>query len=333
MRVEQRVAEIATPGPGADAYACGMALALPPSRRSDRELDLNRVAMFVQIVEAKGVGAAAMRAKVPKSSMSRALTQLEDDLGVELIVRRARSFQLTDAGQSFYEAAAKGLATVREARDELVPEKGEPRGLLRVAAPPVFASVILTPVIVEFTKRHPGVEIELSVTAARLDPVKDGFDVVLAIGELPDSSARVKRFATMDAGIFASEAYLAEHGMPRRPSELARHECILQTRSSPKSVWSLRAESGAIENVNVRGRIALDEQFSAISAAVAGAGLVVLPVHMAAHAPSARSLRRVLPDWVVPGESAQIVYAASRHVPLRVSMFCEAVMAQRNTCG
>src|SRR5689334_19093179 len=84
-------------------------------------LDLNRVAVFVQIAEAKGVSAAATRAHLPKSSVSRALTQLEDELGLELIVRRSKSFQLTDAGQIFYDAAAKGLATVREAREELRP--------------------------------------------------------------------------------------------------------------------------------------------------------------------------------------------------------------------
>lgn len=315
-----------------------MALALEtkngfPVRRSDRELDLNRVAMFVRIAEAKGVGAAAARAKLPKSSMSRALTQLEDDLGVELLVRGKKGFQLTDAGQTFYEAAAKGLAFVHEAREELAPEGRELRGSLRVAAPPGFASVIMTPVIVEFVRRHPGVDIELSVTAARVDPIRDGFDVVFAIGTLADSSARIRRFATMDAGVFASEAHLAEHGTPRRPAELAHHECIIQTRSSPKSTWSLRSASGPTTNVAIRGRIAVDDQFSAIAAAVAGAGLVVLPVHMVSHDPSARTLRRVLPDWIVPGESAQIVYAASRHVPLRVTMFCEALMSHRASCG
>lgn len=296
------------------------------------ELDLNRVAMFVQIADAKGVGAAAARAKVPKSSVSRALTQLEDELGVELIVRRTRGFQLTEAGQTFYEAAAKGLATVREAREELAPGNREPRGLIRVAAPPGFASVIVTPAIVEFVRRHPRVDFELSVTAARVDPVRDGFDVVFAIGALDDSSARVRRFATMDAGVFASEAYLAERGLPRRPSDLAQHECIIQTRSSPKSTWSLRAASGTTTSVDVRGRIAVDDQFSAVAAATAGGGLVVLPIHLVSHEPSARTLRRVLPDWIVPGESAQIVYAASRHVPLRIAMFCDAVMNLRSSC-
>jgi DNA-binding transcriptional LysR family regulator len=301
------------------------------ARRSERGLDLNRVAIFVQIADAKGVGAAAARAKLPKSSVSRALTQLEDELGVELLVRRSRAFQLTEAGQTFYDAAAKALASVHEARDELVPEASEPRGFLRVAAPPGFANVLVTPTIVEFVRRYPEMEVELSVTAARVDPIRDGFDVVFAIGTLEDSSAKVRRFATMDAGVFASEAYLAARGAPRRPSDLARHDCILQTRSAPRSVWTLRGPAGTT-SVTVHGRIAVDDQFSAVAAAAVGGGLVVLPIHLVERDPSARALRRVLSVWIVPGEAAQIVYAASRDVPLRVSMFCEALMELKNGC-
>ena len=95
----------------------------------------------------------------------------------------------------------------------------------------------------------------------------------------------------------------------------------------------MRGASGASVDVTVHGRIAVDDQFSAVAAAVAGGGLVVLPVQTVTHDPSARTLRRVLADWIVPGESAQIVYAASRHVPLRVSMFCDALIAHSSSCA
>ena len=136
----------------------------------------------------------------------------------------------------------------------------------------------------------------------------------------------VRRLAAIDAGIFASRAYLAERGAPRRPADLAKHECILQSRTPPKTRWTLRGPAGVTE-VTVRGRITVDDQSSAMGAATAGGGLVVLPVHAVERDPSASSLQRVLPSYDIPGEAAQLVYAASRHVPLRISMFCDALIA------
>jgi DNA-binding transcriptional LysR family regulator len=296
------------------------------STRSDDQgsrLDLNRVAMFVRIAEAKGVSAAATRAKLPKSSVSRALTQLEDELGLELVVRRSKSFQLTQAGQQLYEAAAKGLAVVEEARDELRPDASTPRGRLRIAAPPSFATFVVSPTIVAFTRRFPEVEAELCVTAANLDPRRDGFDIVVSVGPLEDASAMVRRLATVDGGIFASNAYLAERGLPRRPADLTKHDCILMARAPSKTSWAMRGPGGMTE-VTVHGRITVDDHASAIAVAMAGGGLVVLPLGATAKNPV---LERVLPDYVVPGETAQIVYAASRHIPPRISMFCDALVA------
>jgi DNA-binding transcriptional LysR family regulator len=291
--------------------------------------DLNRVAIFVNIAEAKGVSAAAARVHLPKSSVSRALTHLEDELGVELIVRRGRTFQLTDAGQRLYDAAAKGLAALREARDELRPDASVPRGLLRIAAPATFASYLVSPAMVGFVRRFPAVEIELCVTAAKVDPVRDGFDIVVSVGPLEDSSAIVRRLATVDAGIFASREYLAEREVPRRPSDLPRYDCILQTSSTSKTRWTLRGPGGESE-VTVRGRITVDDQSAAIAAARVGGGLVVLPIHAPDREPS---LVRVLPDYQVPGETVQIVHAASRHVPRRISMFRDALIeACRSAC-
>ena len=296
------------------------------------DLDMNRVAAFVRIAEAKGVGAAAARAKMPKSSVSRALTQLEDELGVELLVRRSQSFQLTEAGQAFYEAASRGLAAVREAREALRPDGMVLRGSLRVAAPPGVAAFLVAPAIVEFGRRFPLVDIELCVTAAKVDPTRDGFDVVLRIGTLEDSPSKVRRIGAIDAAIFASRAYLAERGVPRRPSDLSKHECILQTRTPDRARWILRGPAGAAD-VAVCGRLSFDDQFSAMAAATAGGGLVVLPAHMVGHTPSMAPLQRVLPDYDIPGEPVQLVYAASRHVPRRVTLFCDAIFdAMRSSC-
>ncbi|MBX3223777.1 MAG: LysR family transcriptional regulator [Labilithrix sp.] len=290
-------------------------------------VDLNRVAMFVRIAEAGGVTAAAAALKLPKSSVSRSLTQLEAELGVELVVRNRRRFDLTDAGRVFYEAASSGIATVTGARDELRQAKDEPHGIVRIAAPADIATSVLPPVITAFVRTYPKVQIELTVTGRPVDPVRDGFDVVLATGPLADSSAKVRSIGSADGGVFATAAYLRERGTPRRLSDLAAHDCILRGSSGRRDRWKMSGPSGIVE-VTVDGHLRVDDLFGATALAAADGGLIVLPLHGAsASDPRLASFVRVLPDYVVVGGSAQLLYAAHRHPPLRVSLLCDAISA------
>ena len=293
-------------------------------------LDLNRVAMFVQIANAGGVTAAAAKMKLPKSSVSRALTQLESELGVELVVRSSRRFRLTDAGRTFVDAAAKGIETVVEARDEILRDKSVPRGVVRIAAPPNFATAILAPTVAQFVRQHPDVHVELSVTAQHVDPVRDGFDLVMSTGKLVDSSSRVRMIKTLDSGVFASSKYLRERGTPRRPNELTRHECILRAGAGKKDRWELTGPSGTVV-VAVCGRIRVDDLFTAGATAAEHGGLVLLPLHFRNVDEASGPLERVLPEYVVRGEPAQLVYPASRHVPLRVAMLRDAIVSYTKT--
>ena len=287
-------------------------------------IDLNRVATFVQIARAGGVTAAATKLKVPKSSVSRALTQLESELGVELVVRNSRQFRLTDAGQTFFEAAERGIETVNEAREELRRERAVPRGLVRIAASPNMAIAVIAPAVARFVRSHPEVHVELSVSGRQVDPLRDGFDLVVSTGRLVDSSSKVRTMLSMDSGIFASADYLRERGVPRRPNDLVRHDCILRAGAGKKDRWELTGPSGKVV-VTVDGHIRVDDLSTATAAAAAHGGLVVLPVHAAKRDVVAGLLERVLPEYIIEGETAQLVYPASRHVPMRVAMLCDAI--------
>ena len=295
-------------------------------------IDLNRVATFVQIARAGGVTAAAAKLKIPKSSVSRALTQLEAELGAELVVRSSRRFRLTDAGRTFFEAAAKGIETVTDAREEIRREKGAPRGLVRIAAPPDAAMLVVAPAVARFIRQYPEVHVELSVTGQRVDPTRDGFDLVVSTRKLVDSSAKVRTMTTIDGGIFASPTYLRERGRPTRPSDLTRHDCILREGPGKKDRWELIGPRGPIV-VAVDGHLRVDDLLAATAAATAHAGLVVLPLHMGKMEAAAGALERVLSDHVVRGDAIHVVYPASRHVPTQVAMLCDAILAfARNSC-
>src|SRR3954468_16049531 len=150
-------------------------------------IDFNRVAMFVHISEAGGVTAAAEKTKLPKSSISRGLSQLESELGVELVVRGSRGFRLSEAGQVFFDAASKGIQAVESAREEIRGGQETARGLIRIAAPPTMGTWFLAPVIARFVREHPEVQVDLSVGGRSTDAVREGFDLALHVGKLADS--------------------------------------------------------------------------------------------------------------------------------------------------
>ncbi|MBX3259404.1 MAG: LysR family transcriptional regulator [Labilithrix sp.] len=293
---------------------------MDPSR-----VDFNRVATFVRIVDAGGVTAAAATLKLPKSSVSRSLTQLEAELGAELVVRNRRRFELTAAGRAFYDAAARGIAAVTDAHDELRRAKDEPHGLVRIAAPADVATAVLPPVLTAFVRRYPKVQIDLCVTGRPVDPVRDGFDLVLATGRLTDSSAKVRSIGAVDRGVFATPGYLRARGTPRRPADLAAHDCILRGASGKRDRWELSGPAGVVE-VAVDGHLRVDDLFGAIAAAAADGGLIVLPLEMSGGDARVASFVRVLPEYVVLGGVAQILYPALRHPPLPVSLLCDAIV-------
>jgi DNA-binding transcriptional LysR family regulator len=163
--------------------------------------------------------------------------------------------------------------------------------------------------------------------------VRDGFDLVVATGKLADSSSKVRSLATLDAGVFASPAYLRDFGTPRRPNELAKHDCILRAPvTGRKDRWRLTGPRGTVV-VPVDGHIRVDDLMGAVAAAAAGGGLALLPLKLNATEPSIKALERVLPEYLVRGEAAQLVYPAQRHVPLHVTLLCDAIVAHtREEC-
>ncbi|WP_394841890.1 LysR family transcriptional regulator [Pendulispora brunnea] len=292
-------------------------------------MDLNRVAMFVKIVESGGVTAAAAKLKLPKSSVSRSLTQLEQELGMELLVRGHRQLNLSDAGRSFFEAASKGLAAVEEAKDGILDQHRTPSGMLRVAIPN-YGAHLFGGMIASFVGQYPAVEVEVTTTTHQADPIREGFDLAIVMGKLSDSSLIVRPLGRGDLGIFASAKYLKRRGVPHSPADLAQHDCVLYRTTSRKTKWAL-VRGKETQTVNVSGSLRVDTLTLLVAMMLEDAGLGLLPVHLSRD-PSMQGLTRVLPDCVVAGDPLQLVYPASRHTPQRVRLFCEHIVTASSSC-
>jgi len=211
-------------------------------------------AIFVRVVERGSIRGAARALAIPKSNVSRRLAELEAHLGVRLLQRTTRRLSLTDAGTTYYRGASAAIATLDDAERDVRALQSEPRGLLRVTAPNNFGREFLTPIALRFMRTHPAVEVSLALTDRMVDLVEEGFDLAVRAGPLPDSTLVAHKLGATTFVTVASERYLVANGRPRKPEDLARHECLLHG-DSHRATWRFRRGRASLD-VRVRGRFA-----------------------------------------------------------------------------
>ncbi|HEU4412226.1 MAG TPA: LysR family transcriptional regulator [Polyangiaceae bacterium] len=281
-------------------------------------MDLNRVAVFVRVVDDQGFTAAAKALGLPKSSVSRAVGLLEAELGVRLLQRSTRRVSLTEAGGAFYERASRGLAGVEEAAAAVADMQGALRGAIRMTAPVDAGERLLAAPIARFVRRHPRVHVELVLTGRVVDLVEEGFDLALRAGALRDGSLVARKLGESEGGVFASPRYLARRGTPARVEDLTRHRCVLFRPSRGRATWALTGPDGE-ERVEVGGPIGADDLSFVRRMLLAGVGLGQLPLFACAHDVARGRLARVLPAYRAFGAPMHLVYPSSRYVPRRVT--------------
>jgi DNA-binding transcriptional LysR family regulator len=182
--------------------------------------------LFVDIVRAGNLSAAARALNSSPAAMSRGLTALESRLGVRLVTRTSRSFELTEEGQLFYERCARIVADIADAEAEASSKGTTVKGMLRIGAPMELGRRLVAPLITEFRTKFPNVQVHLVLSDSGLDVIDDGLDVALRVGLPSDSSVIAKKILTAKRITCASPAYFKQHGMPSNPGELLQHDCI-----------------------------------------------------------------------------------------------------------
>jgi DNA-binding transcriptional LysR family regulator len=182
--------------------------------------------LFVEIVKAGNLSAAARALNSSPAAMSRGLSTLESRLGVRLVTRTSRSFELTEEGRLFYERCTRIVSDIAEAEAEASSKGSTVRGMLRIGAPMELGRRLIAPLITDFRQKFPDVQAHLMLSDAGLDVIDDGLDVALRIGLPADSSVIAKKILSAKRIVCASPAYFEEHGVPAKPSDLMYHDCI-----------------------------------------------------------------------------------------------------------
>ena len=285
-------------------------------------MDLNRVAVFLRVVELQSFTAAAEALGLPKSSVSRSVARLEESLGVQLLQRTTRALQLTDAGRLYFEEASRALSALEQAHETLSQLDARPQGAVRITAPVDLGAQVLAPLAARFVRRTPGITLEFLLTGRLVNLVEEGVDLAVRAGSLRDSSLISRRVSGLEAWLFASPAYLDARGTPTALEDLAGHDCVLFRPRRGASEWTLVGPGGS-KRVTVRGLVAGDDFIFLREAVLAGGGIGLLPALHCEQDLARGRLVRLLPPYTGPSAPLHVVWPASRHVPKRVVLVRE----------
>lgn len=275
--------------------------------------DLNLLRRFVAIAQSTSFSAAAQKLGLPKSTMSRSVARLEQELGTRLLHRTTHAVGLTTAGAALLERVAPLLGSLETALSSLPEQTERPSGLLRITAAPDFAAAMLAPLVARFAFLHPDIRVEARLTTEYLDLVAEGFDLALRASSkrLADSRLVARRMGRVELQLFASPAYLSRRGVPRNEEELQGHEFVLFPRA--RRMPELRMLPAA--------RIVADDFFYVRETLRAGGGIGVLPVSLSRGDMATGDLVRVLPRFVAGTGTMYLVHPHSEHVPAKVTAF------------
>jgi len=287
-------------------------------------IDPNDLLVFARVADLGSFSKAAERLGWPKSTVSRRITTLETQLGERLLLRTTRRQTLTEFGQQLLDHARQvvlevdAVSALREHRQAL------PSGRLRVSMPSDFANLLLVDALAAFVAMHPGITLELDLSPRRVDLLGEGFDVAVRMGNLPDDNLlAARRLTQFSNGLYAAPNYLAEHGEPATPADLAQHQAVrlLGGNGEPVS-WTLARGDERWQGVPP-GRATANSPELLIRLARAGLGLAGVPDYFALPDVRQGALRRVLPDWCLPSITAWAVFPGRKLMPAKTRVFLD----------
>jgi DNA-binding transcriptional LysR family regulator len=286
--------------------------------------DLNEIAIFARVVRDQSFTKAARALGLPKSTVSERVSRLEERLGVRLLERTTRHVRPTAAGAAYYERAARVVAEIEEANAAITDIHRSPKGLLRIGSPLLFGHAFLGDFVAEFLVSYPEVEIELIVADRRFDVVEEGLDLAIHVLGPIEASLIARKIGAADRLCVASAAYLGRREPPKTPKDLLRHSCIVSS-NDRRATWVFSKE-GRSESIAIQGRYSVNSVQLALTAALQGAGISVLPKFFCEEALRAGHLAAVLEDWSVGRAELHVVYPGSRHLSARVRLFVDALI-------
>ncbi|MCJ1900647.1 MULTISPECIES: LysR family transcriptional regulator [Paracoccus] len=283
---------------------------------------IDGIRAFVAVVDAGSFTRAGERLGISNKLVSKYVAALEGQQGVTLLNRTTRALSLTPSGERYLAAARRVLAAVEELDAQAHAEEGALAGRLRVTAPVTFGEMFATTLTRDFTRAHPGVEIDLNLSDRYVDLAAEGFDLALRIGQLPDSSLIARRIGQTEAWAVASPAYLAAHPRPARPEDLRDHANIRDSNAQNPGRAVFLVDGKAV-SVPLPGRITVNSAQAVRHLVLEGEGIAMIPSFVVVRDLAEGRLERLLPDFLRPQLDIQALYLPQPFMPPRLTAYLD----------
>ncbi|OUM03681.1 LysR family transcriptional regulator [Variovorax sp. JS1663] len=283
-------------------------------------MDIEELQTFVEVADAGGISSAALRLGVAKSIVSRRLSRLEAEFGVQLLSRSTRGAALTEAGATLRDYAARVCAEIDAAREAILPA-GDLRGRLRVAAPLSFGPIHFAPIFAEMARRHPRLHIQACYSDRFVDLIAEGYDCAIRVGHLQDSGLIARRIGRIHGKLVASPDYVKAHGSPETPEELAAHQSLMQGTEA----WQLM-DGDRIITVRPQGRFKSDNGTALVAAATAGLGIAYLPDWLTHEHLASGALVPVMTRHPPPPAGAYVIRPPGQHPARKIRVLTELLI-------
>ncbi len=285
--------------------------------------NLNRLEYFVAIAEEGTITAAADRMRISKAVVSKQLQLLEEELGATLVVRNSRHLNLTETGQSFFEAARASVAQAEEAYEMVKQGRAEPTGNLRITAPLDMGVTYVSPVVAEFRIAYPAVTIDLTLSDTRFDPVEARFDIAYRVGWLADSANVARKLSGFQQIVVASPKLAEQIGKPEHPQGLAAFPFV-EHRALPNPLnWKFLSATGETTDVQMNPALRADVTPAIKAMVQEGAGISILPDFFVKKEIENGGLIQLVPDWVLPTGGIYAVYPPTQFRSAATKQFAQ----------
>ena len=290
-----------------------------------QRLDCDR--MFIAVMESGSFTAAAQRLGTSHGQASKLISRLEQSLGVQLFRRSTRSLTPTDVGNAYYQRVRPLIADYDALNDSVRNIAGSPSGVLKVSAPVTFGARQLTEHLVEFARRYTDIELDVSFNDRLVSVVDEGFDLALRIGHLEDSNLVARKLCDIRVITLASAGYLATRGIPEHWSQLAQHDCIIDTNFREPAQWRYRDAQGNLHTQTVRPRMRFANADVCLQAACADLGITRLPTFVASDALQQGLVRPLLQPYEAPPLGLFAVYPPAKYLAARSRVLIDFLIA------
>lgn len=294
-----------------------------------QSVDLNRVSLFVKLVEAGNITKAARHLDQPKAKLSRNLALLESELGIQLVYRTTRQFRLTDAGQLFYDSAKRQLEEIQSAIIAITEEDAEAKGHLRITAPEDLGILVVTDIIDKFSRLYPKIKFDLIYTNEMLDMVKLGIDIAIRIGNPKDSTLIAKRSGSVDFILTTSPIYLEKNKLSPDVQSLPTHQIVGFSGSSGVIQWKLRSQSQS-RTLKIEPKITANNLFAVRDLIVKGHGIAILPEFVCEAHLASGTLVHIYKPWRNEGFPIQVTMPHQKNISKKVRLFFDFAIKELN---